>query len=460
MSVVSNIGGFVFGALEQLVNSIAHRVVLPTDLISPVPVGDVLEPRSDARRAGADLVEDLVERLSGVHRNRDADELRDARPRLTEGDVVGQGPGTVTRVTFEADAPSANWGTTGRESGLVAVYVNGRYHSTVVVLHERDGSYVVNLGSLPAGRHHVDLRAATDLAPEANVGLRAGGLRGTTITGEAAQVEAHAPIFELRDTDPGRRHSVGRNDTPMLIVPAVTRHADGSKTIEYRVVFSNEDGGTKTTDLMDKYGRTADGEPMYRVTLDAQGAVTAATYQAPVHRWLPFEGAHAGTRPILRISTANNLTSARTGTPGAERWSEATTGIVGPGVSDFEVMRTNPWTWQVMAKELVREGKTALTQAARGANRIGDPRRYVYLDMLTDVAIAAIRVAGGLEVRLADGRTVLAKVGAKLGTGNRQVAIELPDGATAEAVRGVALIGIRAIVLDTSYAMRELPAAA
>jgi hypothetical protein len=156
------------------------------------------------------------------------------------------------------------------------------------------------------------------------------------------------------------------------------------------------------------------------------------------------------------------MVSARTGAMRkSERWSDAATAVVADATSEFDTMRANPWTWKVMSKELLREGRAAAEGAIRGERQVADPRRYIYLGPLDDAALAAIKLKGGLEVILADGRRVLAKIADGFAAGKfRQSALELPPDALADAVRGVALLGVRALVLDASFGMRELAHAA
>jgi hypothetical protein len=452
-------GGFVIGALQQLINELTGRVGVPIGPLPDTPQGDVLEPRGADARAGADAIERLVDSLTGGRKDIDPQAAREQRPLLTTVRVSGTGTAGVTRLTIDADAPGADYMVGGRESAAVAVYVDGRYHSTAIIFAERGGPVQVNLGSLPGGDHVVELRAATDVAP---VRARVGAVRATTLTGDAALIDRFAPVLELRDADRSARSSVARSDAPMLLMPAVTRHADGSRTIEYRVLFTNEDGGTPAPMLYAKYGRGVDAEPVYRVRIDASGRLVESTYQAALHRWLPFDGAMAGERAVLRVSTANNMVSARTsGAARSERWSDSSIAPVEDAGSEFEAMRTNSWTWRVMAKELLREGKAVSDGGVRGDRQIGDPRRYVYLGPLSDAMRAAIELKGGVELVLRDGRRVLAKIATGFAGGKfHQSALELPDGATADAIRGVSLLGVKALVLDAAFAVHELAHAA
>jgi hypothetical protein len=447
------------GAISQVINSITDRIVLPVPILPPAPVGDVLETTTDAARAGADAIERIVDAISGTHRS-DENAARAGRRLLAQGTVdVAPRADSVSVVRFRAEAPAGtDWQARSRESARVAVYVDGRYHSTVTVFAERDSEYAVNLAGLPAGAHSVELRDATDAA-HGVAGLRVDGLRAERIEGDAALVQRHAPIVELRDQDRGTSHSGAYTDVPLLLVPAVTRHADGSRTIAYRVAFSNEEGGTPTPKLLATYGRSGDLEPIYTVRVAADGRVLEATYQSAMHRWKPFTGAHVGERPVLRVATANNnfSTRVRAAGDGAERWSEVALDGIDGATSDFDVLLRHPWTWTIMGKELLREGKVAAADAVRGRFQVGDPRRYLYVGPVTDAVRGAIQLAGGVEVVLRDGRRVIAKLVEGFAKGPQGMgALELPAGVVGEAVLGVSLLGLRAVVLGERLAPREL----
>lgn len=447
----------MIGAIEQLLNEAAARLRIPLGPLPRVPVGDLLEPRGASQRAGADAIEQLLGRTAGSSAS-DPQAARASRPLLAQLEITGSGPDATTHLVVQAAAPGASWGRVGRESAMVAIYVDGTYHSTTVVFAERTGAIELNLGTLAPGPHHVELRAATDIAP---VHPAVTSVRARVVSGEQALIDRLAPVIELRDVDPSRLHSTARSDAPMVLLPAITHHPDGGRTIEYQVLFSNEDAGTPPPALYAKYGRGIDAEPVYRVRLDAAGRVVEERYQATLHMWRSFDGAREGGRPVIRISTANNMVSTRTHGAAAERWSDAAVAPVADGCSDYDAMLANPWMWRVMSQELLREGKAAAAGAVRGSQQVGDPRRYVYLGPLGDAARAAIAAAGGLRLVLADGREVVAKVAKGFATGKfGQTALELPEGALADAVRGVAMLGVRALVLGADFAIRELAAAA
>jgi len=244
------------------------------------------------------------------------------------------------------------------------------------------------------------------------------------------------------------------------MVPAVTRNADGSKIVEYRVLFTHEEGGTTDPDLLAHHGRTVDSEYCYRVTVDPQGNIIDEQYQSAIHKWKRFTGTRENGRPVLRVCTPNHMFSERTravGRDGRERWSIATSPVIDGGQSEYTTMLANPWTWQLMAKELRRGGNIAVDDARRGVREIADPTRYVYLEQFSaavrDAAIAAVSIG----ITLKDGRRVEAKTPQGMGKGYfTRTAIELPSGVSAGDVQSIALAGVRALVLTDELLPREL----
>ncbi|MCW2972047.1 MAG: hypothetical protein JWN72_320 [Thermoleophilia bacterium] len=464
MSLISDItavGGFLIGAFEQLVNAAGQRV--PVDILPlPVgPVGDLIDPRGANQRMGADVVDDVIDALTGTKHQLDPQAARARRPLLATARIAGSSAGGTTTLEFDADAPGCDWAVQERAAAIVAVYVDGRYHSSVIVQHERTGAYGVTLGPLAPGLHDVELRAATDLVDPAVALPTVGALRAKQLTGEQAQIDAHAPVVELYNTNPGSLRSASANGVPVLMLPAVTRHADGSKTIEYRVLFTHEEGGTTDPDLLAHHGRAVDSEYCYRVTLDRDGTVTDERYQSAVHKWKRFTGTRENGRPVLRVCTPNHMFSERAHVNAGdlrERWSLATTPAISAEQSEYTTMLANPWTWQLMAKELRRGGNIASDDAHRGVREIADPTRYVYLEQLPQAVRDAAVAAGHIGLTLTDGRHVEVAAPAGMGKGYfARTAIELPKGVRSGDVRSITLKGVRSLVLDeTTLLPREL----
>jgi hypothetical protein len=297
--------------------------------------------------------------------------------------------------TLTLRCPTCDWGTRGREAAVLRLEVDGRY-SQHLVTARGSGDYRVGLGPLSAGPHTLRLSAdpSSDRSPEVAVD-------DVTVQAVAAgspehEALAHAPILHLRPDTPRRF-----TDLPLLTWYERAPAADGGQRLRYSVVFSNEDGGTPPDRLMATWGRVTDIEYVYGVELDAGGAVRHEEFQGRDHALLEFAGRHEGRHPLLWVATANNMLDAAG--PPARRVAPAPVPFDLSGTSREALMDVHPWTYQVSAAEVRREGRVK-DGARPGSKRISDPRRYVYLEAcaeMTDAALAfavAVRTpAGGLQ---------------------------------------------------------------
>jgi hypothetical protein len=440
--------------LQQLANTFTQRVGLPY-----LARGDVFEPTGTNAQAGARFIDSLL----GGNPKKNPPVPRLSRPLLAADRVHARaGADTAVRVRFSAVAPGADWGVVGREGSPVAVYVDGVYHSTVVVTSERAkagaAQYEVALGGLPPGQHTIEIRDARDRTG-GPTGIRVTKIDTHVLRGEQALIDRHAPLLQTRSLPNDNRAEITHTDTPMLLVPKVTKTADGTTTIEYHVLYSNEDGGTGTVDLYRRYGRGVDFEWTYRVKLDAAGNKLKGEFQGPLHRTVDFSGTYSGERPVLRISTSNNNASQRLNTqPNADRWSEAPIAAVRQGVTELSIMRSQPWTLAIMGKELLREGRTTVFGSAPAASQIDDPRSYVYLHAETQQGRTAMKAGTTVTLHLRNGKTATLEVkAANFGYGTA-TALALPDGVRPEDI--VRVSGpVSAFVLDAKFAPRSLDAA-
>jgi hypothetical protein len=176
----------------------------------------------------------------------------------------------------------------------------------------------------------------------------------------AAVVQEHSPILYGRDLpEIAGRYENNRTDVPLLTYHTIQENEGGETIIEYSVIWSNEDGGTNTPALMARWGRSTDIEWIYRIVLGPEGETRSEVYQGPDHATLQFTGAKEDGHPLLQTATSNNVLNQ----------------VVDPSVSSGYrffldpsqtqpadrarevLMDANPWSYQVMAKELIREGK-------------------------------------------------------------------------------------------------------
>jgi hypothetical protein len=267
-------------------------------------------------------------------------------------------------LTIHAEAAGTNWAKPGEEAVILTLTVDGAYNQDVTLyMGSTPHDYQVLLGPLTAGKHRLEY--------ERN------GMYSSTIFGPlktAFKIDvlddpalAHAPVMYLR---PNTVHRY--SDIPLvcwyewLDLPA-------GRTLQFSMIFSNEDGGTGTEALMARWGRTLDVEYVYRWRADG-----SETYQATNHRELAFHGQKMGDHPLIYdVSDNNNFSDSGDSPLRIALW---------PKPFDLsqhsreEVADQNPWTYRIMTEELIREEKVA---------KLGDPRGYLYVEAKIQAATAA-----------------------------------------------------------------------
>ncbi len=286
-------------------------------------------------------------------------------------------------------APGVSWAKRGNESAVVSAFVDGRYATDIVITSAGGVARRFALGHLGAGRHTLRVHYAAGLSPS-NAGvarLRDIGFR-TARPGSPAFVAArYAPVLYGRTDAPrGRPLQNNHTDTPLIawhqVLPAPK---PGHSIIEYSVAWSNEDGGTPTAALMAQWGRTTDIEWIYRVEVDARGRQVPGSgrFQGPDHVTTKFRGRLQGTHPLLQTCTSNNnvcdtrLLKTRKQVADPMRFALDARQVLAADEPREHEMDVNPWTYRVMAQEMVREGKVVSSDPANPG--LGDQRGYLYL---------------------------------------------------------------------------------
>jgi hypothetical protein len=218
----------------------------------------------------------------------------------------------------------------------------------------------------------------------------------------------HSPVVYGRNLPeiPGRYENA-YTDVPLLAYHTASRDPSGNLVLEYTVIWSNEDGGTDTPQLMARWGRTTDIEWIYRVVLDARGKILSEVYQAPDHGTLTFSGARLGSHPLLQTGTSNNNMVQVDDPKGASgyRFIPDIRQRLPAGRARESVMDANPWTYQVMAKEMIREGKVEPV-ASPATPAMSDQRDYLFAEVDKDTAYPTPPADGAwvgtaLQVKLA-----------------------------------------------------------
>jgi hypothetical protein len=294
----------------------------------------------------------------------------------------------LATLTVRCDA--CDWATPGREAIVLRVMLDGRYVQHLAVTRRARAEYHVMLGAVAPGPHEV--------SAERDATVSASGLPDAAAIVEAIavrQIPAEASDYRVLSLAPfvyARADTVGRfTDVPLFMWYEIEPSSRGVR-YRYSVIFSNEDGGTPTDRLMATWGRTTDIEYLYSVEVDAAGAILDQDMQGPEHETLPFRGRRDAQHPLLWVSTENNMVLDRGQTE--IRYGPEPVAFPLVDVSREAVMDANPWLYEVMARELIREGKI-VSDAPPGQDRIPDPRRFVHLEGCGVAGDRAIAVAIG-----------------------------------------------------------------
>jgi hypothetical protein len=349
------------------------------------------------------------------------------------------------KLSFVASVPGTAWDRAGREGAVLNVEVDGRSVADVVAFAGEDRfRYETALGRVRPGRHTVSVSLDRRKSP---AGVRFARVRSLEPWMSRDLVARHAPILYGRDLPeiPGRYENA-HTDVPMLAYHTTGTDGTGRTTIEYTVIWSNEDGGTNTPALMARWGRTTDIEWIYRVTLDASGDVVSAVYHGPNHETLPFTGAREGDHPLLQTATSNNnllqVTDPRLSS--GYRFFLDTRRTLPAGRAREAAMDAEPWTYQVMAREVVREGRVEPAPSP-DTPEVSDQRNYLFAEFDKATTYATPPASGSwigtaLAVRI-DGRWYESHHGEPTWSIQRDdpaaTTVELPPGTSAADVEAV-----------------------
>jgi hypothetical protein len=353
---------------------------------------------------------------------------------------------------MRALAPGADWGRKGRESAVVTIRLDGRYSQDVVLFNGGKAfDYEVALGPVKKGRHKITARLDKAKSPRDKAKVKQLKASVSRASGTKGLVQRYSPVVYGRDVPeiPGRYENAS-TDVPLLGYHTVARDGAGNTTLEYTIVWSNEDGGTDTPALMSRWGRTTDIEFIYRVTLDARDRVVSEIYQAPDHAELAFAGARLGRHPMLRTATGNNNMLPVTNPRSGYRFIPDTRQTLPANRAREAVMDANPWTYRVMAEEMIREGKVE-APASPATPEMSDQRDYLFAEVDKDTTYPVPAppdswVGTALQVKLAGDPTwYSSNHGVADWSIERDIpastTVELPAGTTAadvEAVKAVA----------------------
>jgi hypothetical protein len=328
------------------------------------------------------------------------------------------------------------WETAGREAVMLRITLDGRYVQHLPVSRQGRETYRVMLGSVPPGTHVVRAKIDRELTAQ---GLREewGGVESIEVR-QIHQTSSDYRALSLAPFVYARPDTVGRfTDVPLVMWYEVEPEANATR-YRYSVIFTNEDGGTPTDRLMATWGRTTDIEYLYSVAVDASGAIVDQDMQGPDHETLKYNGRREGQHPLLWVSTENNMVLDRGETQ--VRFGPAPLPYVLTHHTREIVMDGHPWLYDVMSRELQREGKI-VADAPPGHDRIPDPRRFVFLqgcgeagDRAVAFAIGTVTPGGAMTWHASDRGMPAYRI---VRNGCYQVATPLPGDLTLKDVRAV-----------------------
>ena len=349
-------------------------------------------------------------------------------------------------------ARGVSWAARGNESAVVSASVDGHYATDIVITSAGPVARRFALGHLRAGGHTLQLHYATGRSPSKAGVAKLQDIGFTTVRPSDPGYAAarYAPVLFGRDVAGlGGRFQNNRTDTPLIawhqVLPAATR---GHSMIEYSVTWSNEDGGTNSPLLMAQWGRTTDIEWVYRVEVDADGRRVpgSGVFQSAGHGTSRFHGRYDGTHPLLETCTSNNnVCDTKVDDP--MRFALSTRRVLPADQPREHEMDVQPWTYQVMAAEMLREHKIE-SPSDPSTPGVGDQRTYLYLAVAHDTAppTSAAGVGVVVDVRLKNDPTTYSSDhdnSLGLGSINRDgpaaTTVELPVGTTRADIESISV---------------------
>lgn len=302
---------------------------------------------------------------------------------------------------LNASAPGTDWLSPGRESAVATLTLDGRYNQDVVLFRGATShTYRLALGRVEEGRHTVEVAFNREKSPAGATGVRVNRFKVEVIESDVegtdigedpeAVVQEHSPILYGRDLPeiPGRYEN-NHTDVPILMYHTVSTAPNGQTTLEYSVFWSNEDGGTNNPALMARWGRTTDVEWVYnyQVTLNEDREIVRELYHGRNHVPTPFTGAKEGRHPLLQTNTNNNTLIQVTDpsrTTGYRFFMDPSKELP-PNRAREVMMDRQQWTYQIMAKEVIREGRIEPVSDP-STPEVSDQRNYLYIEIDKDTS--------------------------------------------------------------------------
>jgi hypothetical protein len=296
---------------------------------------------------------------------------------------------TEVGLEIEARSPGASWARKGAEAAALLVKVDGLDNQDVLLwAGDSPFPYRVSLGRLTAGKHTVSVhlnpkRSAAGAQHAEVLSLRLILLGSDSLSNDEKLALSYSPVLYQR------ANTIDRfSDIPLLMYYEVSRLGSRDLQIRYTVIFTNEDGGTPSAALMARWGRATDIEWVYQLRV-RDGRIVEEQYQGVEHETKSFTGERTGgNHPLLAVASDNNNFS-------DQACSNVRFALL-PVATDLRnaaresVMDAFPWTYRLMAEELMREGRVRYDTF--DINSISDPRRYLYIELQSNQKGTAVAV--------------------------------------------------------------------
>jgi hypothetical protein len=286
---------------------------------------------------------------------------------------------------IKLSAPGYSW-SGGPWRQPLEILLDGKFLSSLIPFRGSEiADYNLFLGPVGVGEHEVRLVDPAEPKREVKIDAFAPAVLSPGDTRYDAI--RFAPVLLGRDDNES-------TDVP-LIMWVVEKKKPGKQIYGYTMVWSNEDGGTATDELMSRYGRTVDIELIYTVEVEDGGVIFSEKIQSEGHEVVDFAGDKIGSHPVLRTCTKNNMVCA-----GGESnfvFMYAPVDFDDLGARE-RMLDRNPWINRIAYEELAKEKKLA-RMVPDLFKRTDDPRRYALLDMNIEQLLMGPRVEVALKLR-------------------------------------------------------------
>ncbi len=367
-----------------------------------------------------------------------------------------------------------NWAIPESESAVLTIYIDSTYsfQNQDIVLFKGDELFVykVSLGRMNSGSHTIEVYFNGDKSPPGAqfIFLDELSLVPIALKSRDYDVFRFSPVLYGRDL-------VSEDESVYTDVPLLMWHevdtVESDKWIEYSMIWSNEDGGTNSISLMSRWGRTTDIEWIYKVKIDPGGNVLEEYFQGPGHSTSYFQGNRINDHPVLKTVTMNNMVN--------DEGESDYKFFLSPEKSKQEIhsreilMDDDPWTYEIMALEMIAEGKYE-SPADPISPAVSDARNYLYLEFNTQMAGNGIRLTFAAKLKndpfwyYSDHG--LSSIGAVNAGGWRRSTIELWEGTTLDDLDSLQILGSasgsfsiafeelsKVFLLDEDFALLESP---